>query len=580
MHALNGATEWNPERLQSVRASFSSRSCYVAGVFWRASLLALGWWACCGCSETTPTQVIVQLYVEDALAPGAKELHVSIENDDSVPVFEKDLELDGAPGRVARIPLVPKGGDPTRRYVIRAKLSDGTNVIGRIEARSGYVDGELRTLNLWFQSACAAKTDCGEGRTCDRGTCRGACFDTSPVDTTTPSRPSCKECQKCLVGCEATPDAACGCSGDQCVGSDCVPENKARFVAAGWEHSCAVLTNNVVHCWGTLPELGMSASAPIATSALGSSGVSVGVHGCSISEQTASSSSSRTCWGPNELGQLGDGTQSAGGVVTLGTGASTFRRVDVGKHHTCALSQNSEVSCWGSNATGQIGNGTLTLAPSPVVVGTGYARVVAGGDQSCALEEGGTLRCWGQNYSGQVGVDDRTAIPTPVEPGCDDPNSPTCFHDWIEVGAGYWVTCAIREGGELYCWGSNEQGGLGIGSPFAGVEISTPTRVGQGIAWAQVEGGFRHTCGIDEEGRLYCWGYNGDHEVEAGGSDIVGTPTRVETDTSEGFRAVAPGQFHTCALRDDQTVWCWGKNANGQVGGGDEVAEQPTRVCF
>lgn len=549
-------------------------------MIWRASLLALGWWACCGCAETTPTQVIVQLYVEDELAKTATQLHVSIENDDKKIVFTKDTELDGAPGRVSRIPLIPKGGDPTRRYVVHAELSDGTNVIGRIEARSGYVDGELRTLNLWFTNACSQKMDCEEGRTCDRGTCRGSCFVTSPVDTTSPSRPSCKECQKCLVGCEATDKAPCGCTGDECAGSECNPERKVRYVGAGTTHTCAVLADDMVYCWGTIGELSLSSATPTATGVPGSSGVSVGEHGCALSESKPGAPPSRTCWGANLSGQLGDGTFTSG-LVTVTTDDPQLRVVDVGRHHTCGWSQSGQIACWGDNTAGQVGNGTFTNAPTPVLfAGTDYAQVVAGGDQSCGLEKGGNLRCWGQNYSGQVGVKDRIQFATPVEPGCDDPTSPTCFHDWTYVGAGDWVTCGIRDGGKLYCWGSHEYGGLGIGPSYKNVEISEPTRVGAGIEWLKVAGGYRHTCGIDANTRLYCWGLNDHHESSQSDDDPVPVPTLVETDTSDGVEKLSLGKTHTCALREDQTLWCWGDNTSGQVGGANEVVERPTRVCF
>lgn len=543
----------------------------------RASLLALGSWACCGCGETIPTQVIVQLHVEPDLAATATELHVSVENDEGTLVLDHDKVLEGLSGRIARIPLHPKGDDPTRRFIVRAELTDGTNSLGRIEARAGYRDGELRTLNLWFSYACR-DADCGDGRTCDRGTCRGACFETLPADATDPSRPSCVECERCSNRCEPTPGEPCGCAGDACEGNECVPKDVLRFVAAGVTHTCAVLSSDEVHCWGASEGLGpgWASAAPVAIGATGSFGIAAGHHGCAISQQ------SRHCWGANDDGELGSTDPSP---VTVANTTPQLTRIEVGANHTCGVGLGGELVCWGANDRGQLGigsatpKGTQNATPQPV--GTGYVQVALGGDQSCALEQvGGALRCWGNNFSGQVGVAERTTITSPVAPGCDDPNAPICYDDWIYVGAGGFVSCGIRTGGSLYCWGANVYGERGTGPPYEGSEIHDPTPVATDIQWSQVEGGFRHTCGLDADSRLYCWGWNQDRQLGLPASGFVPTPTLVIDDAR--FKSVSPGQSHTCAIRDDRTLWCWGNNDSGQIGIGTTGGrvDVPTRVCF
>jgi alpha-tubulin suppressor-like RCC1 family protein len=540
--------------------------------------LALGWWAS-ACSETIPSQVILQLYVEPDLATTATTMTLSIENDEGDMVLKEDKPLDGSSGRIARIPLIPKGDDPTRRYIVRAELSDGVNVLGRIEARAGYRDGELRTLNLWFTSECSSATDCGDGRTCQNGTCRGACFETSPADATEPSRPSCKECEKCLVACEPTDGEPCGCDGDVCVGNECKPRDEVRFVGAAWEHTCAVLGIGTVHCWGTTDGFGAgwTSPQPVPVGMDGTLGISLQIHGCALS------TGSIQCWGSNSSGQLGDGPSSP---VTVAN-SSAFDMIEAGKHHTCALDHGGGVHCWGANNLGQLGNGTTNTAgtptPTPQLVGTGYTRFSSGADQNCALDGSGTLFCWGNNEAGQAGFEPRFAITTPQPAGCYDPTSPTCFHDWVHVGTGDWVTCGIRQNGQLYCWGANTYGGRGTGPPYGNNEVSDPMRVGPGIQWADVQGGYRHTCGLDMNDKLYCWGSNDKRQVLPIDESFIGTPVQIETDEPLGFTAVAAGRTHTCAIRADRTLWCWGGNDFGQIGAGQPSATpvpRPTRVCF
>src|SRR5262245_56154660 len=101
---------------------------------------------------------MVQLYVEPELAAASK-LHVTIDNDEAKRVLDQEKPLTGEPGRVARIPVIPRGADPGRRFVVHAELlNDAGAVLAQVEAHTGYVEHELRALNLWFSAACQDKT--------------------------------------------------------------------------------------------------------------------------------------------------------------------------------------------------------------------------------------------------------------------------------------------------------------------------------------------------------------------------------------------------------------------------------------
>jgi alpha-tubulin suppressor-like RCC1 family protein len=242
------------------------------------------------------------------------------------------------------------------------------------------------------------------------------------------------------------------------------------------------------------------------------------------------------------------------------------------------------VWCWGYNERGNLGVGTLTRAELPVQVGRGYSGVSAGGDHACAVRIDGELECWGYNDSLELGVPGASAIPSPVRPGCEPANAgDRCFSDWTAVGVGAFHSCAVRASGELYCWGGNLNGQLGIGPMGSTKDQAEPQRVAGNVRWASVAGGDRHTCALDLNGALYCWGMNEDRQLGIPNADFVSLPTRIDADAPDGWRALGLGERHSCAVRADRTLWCWGLNSSGQAGIGtvtETPAPRPRRVCF
>jgi alpha-tubulin suppressor-like RCC1 family protein len=98
-----------------------------------------------------------------------------------------------------------------------------------------------------------------------------------------------------------------------------------------------------------------------------------------------------------------------------------------------------------------------------------------------------------------------------------------------------------------------------------------------------VAGGMSSTCALDEAGALFCWGLNEDRQLGIADIDFVGVPTRVDVDAPGGWRELGLGEHHACAIRADRTLWCWGRNRDGQIGIGSATeapVAQPTRVCF
>jgi alpha-tubulin suppressor-like RCC1 family protein len=135
-------------------------------------------------------------------------------------------------------------------------------------------------------------------------------------------------------------------------------------------------------------------------------------HTCAIS-----SGGPTACWGLNQDGQLGDGTVAQRNAPTTVAGGHTFAAVTAGFRHTCALDTNGAAWCWGSNTFGQLGDGTTTSAQTPVAVSGGltFAYIKAGDLSTCGITSAGVAYCWGDNEYGQLGVGDTEPSSVPVK---------------------------------------------------------------------------------------------------------------------------------------------------------------------
>lgn len=124
------------------------------------------------------------------------------------------------------------------------------------------------------------------------------------------------------------------------------------------------------------------------------------------------------CWGDNFRGQLGDGTSTNRETATPVSGLSSgVTAIAAGAFHTCAIKQDKTVVCWGRNDNGQLGNGTNlnSAVPVPVQALTQISALTAGGAFTCALTQAGSVSCWGYNDFGQLGDGTNIERATPVQ---------------------------------------------------------------------------------------------------------------------------------------------------------------------
>jgi alpha-tubulin suppressor-like RCC1 family protein len=280
-----------------------------------------------------------------------------------------------------------------------------------------------------------------------------------------------------------------------------------------------------------------------------------------------------TCWGANEGGQLGDGTtrrQTGPDSVRLPAGAV---QVAAGRAHSCAVATDGQAWCWGANGEGQLGAATpATTRSTPVTVEgpARFATVRTGGAHSCGLTFTGAVWCWGSNARGQLGDGSdtlRTRTPTPV-PVADGARV-------IELSLGRDHSCALAADGRVFCWGANGDGQLGDGSRE---DRRTPTPVRGGLTFAALSAGGAFTCGTTADRRVACWGRNADGQLGAA-NRRAGSTTPVFATLPDGALAVqvAAGARSACAIGAGGEAWCWGRVPAGPAGGRRAAVRQPPR---
>lgn len=338
--------------------------------------------------------------------------------------------------------------------------------------------------------------------------------------------------------------------GDALPAVDLGTDARAIAVTAGFDHTCALLTSGRVKCWGSngsgklglgdtenrgdepgemgdaLPTLSLGTDVRATAIAAGAG------HTCALLSDRRVK-----CWGRStdrelgiddieargdEPGEMGDDLPSVD--LAPATGALA---VDAGNSHTCALLDTAQVRCWGNHDSGQTGGIDLPQ----VDLGTGRTVQSLGlGDlHSCAILNGGDIKCWGRNASGQSGVGNTTYYGYGVngEPIGDelpvvDVGTATVA---VQVRGGREHTCALLADGTVRCWGNGPA--LGLGSSLAGGSLGDdPGEMGaslpvvqlpNGVGAVALDAGSFHTCVLTDDDQVACWGQDLYGQVGGGG---------------------------------------------------------------
>lgn len=285
------------------------------------------------------------------------------------------------------------------------------------------------------------------------------------------------------------------------------------------------------------------------------------------------------CWGQNSSGQLntnsfsltahgdevGEAPADSYDSMTLVNNLSLLS-MDLGSQHGCAVMSDYNVYCWGENQNGQLGIGTnsdqkimdliVNLDDEPV------AEVSAGGQFTCVRQFNGNVRCWGLNSSGELGVNSNSTwfVPPPI--------IPTLADKAVQITAGGAHACARLLNNQVQCWGDNSSGQLGDND--GGNDSATPSNVTLTGTITDISAGGLFTCVIVDN-NVKCWGENGSGQL--GNNDGTNTDLDVPSASlnigGEVPVKLATGSEHACVLTQTGNVYCWGESDAGQTGQND-----------
>lgn len=411
--------------------------------------------------------------------------------------------------------------------------------------------------------ACAGDRvfQCSEDSQCTLGGVTGRCEDTGYC-----SLPD-GDCAAGFRYVEEAPDSLAGtCVGE--VGGGCTDEpcaGCALAIAAGGRHSCAIIEQGGVYCWGDNDDLQLGSAGGSSAAPRAVEGVTGAVELAAGDRHTCATlveGGAVVCWGANDRGQLGTGQTGAGALPgPRVVDSEAARSLSAGGEHSCAIDDDTNAWCWGDNRFGQVSADAGEIAAYPEDSLTFFdsaVRVAAGGRHSAAVIDDDSVTTWGESSSPALGRGD---------PASSDPYSIVVdAFDARAISAGAEHTCAVGTDGGVRCWGVAADGRLGVdgGDRYSPVDT--------GLDADEVRAGGTHTCAIAGEA-LSCWGGN-----DAGQLGSDGASGFAPRQVAGSWLAVAAGAAHTCAIAADRTVQCWGSNDAGQLGRDGAGSSQPQVV--
>ncbi len=420
-------------------------------------------------------------------------------------------------------------------------------------------------------------------------------------------------------GSMAAPDASRALDGGE---ADAAVIAFGRRIGVGWFHSCAVLDSGAVKCWGSNARgqlgLGDTTSRGDGPGEMGSALPAVDLGAGRFALEIAASYAHTCallddhqvkCWGENDDGQLGLGDVVTRGdqpgqmgdalpAVDLGSGRTALA-ITAGFHHTCALLDDHQIKCWGFNGGGNLGLGDEeergdepgemgdSLPTIDLGAGRSALAIAAGFAHTCALLDDHQVKCWGLNVRAVLGLGNSRDHGRASDQMGDSLPA-------VSLGTGRTAvaisamsdsgTCAVLDDGALKCWGLGRYGTLGqgeerlVGDQPGEMGDGLPAiDLGEGRGATAVSVGWHTTCAILDDGHIKCWGMNNTGQLGQGDFDDRGDEPgemgdalpSIELFADRAAVEVAVFIQHTCARLVDGNVTCWGTNFEGELGLGD-----------
>ncbi len=279
---------------------------------------------------------------------------------------------------------------------------------------------------------------------------------------------------------------------------------------SGAGHTCGVTESGQIFCWGLNDEgqagdefanIGIEEPLRLPGSQFWVE-VSAGHdHTCALT-----SDGSAWCWGDNVTGHLGSGDTFNKSFQPVRVASDiTFTTIVAGYYQSCALALSGQMYCWGRNDQGQIGDGSNVNRFTPVPVsGDLTFRALGGGDAfMCGITTGGSAWCWGSNRSGEIGDPSLPNQVTPVQvDGLPELRKIYGAGGAFTLPSAPAYACGLTANGEAWCWGGAIRGGLWGGA------TDGPVRIETGIRFRNLGLGAEHLCGVTTEGWAFCGGGN------------------------------------------------------------------------
>ncbi|BDR52133.1 hypothetical protein KIM372_00400 [Bombiscardovia nodaiensis] len=275
-------------------------------------------------------------------------------------------------------------------------------------------------------------------------------------------------------------------------------------------------------------------------------------------------------WGHNDSGQLGDASQTdhSSPVKISGPGGLRFTSLSAGARHTLAIGSDGRVYAWGDDSYGQLGGTGSHTVPALVPGfpnGLTFTAVSTGLYSSFALASDGSLYSWGSNGDGQLGIGSTTnqSIPQVIA-------LPAGVTKFVAISAGYSHTLALGDDGNIYAWGSNDNGRLGDGTTTQRL-LPQKVQLPVGLAkFTAISAGGYHSMAIGSDGKAYAWGWAALGQLGNGTADYLlhATPGVVQLGLPNGVQVsqISAGDQHSFAIDSEGKLHAWGDNRKGQLG--------------
>ncbi len=358
-------------------------------------------------------------------------------------------------------------------------------------------------------------------------------------------------------------------------------------VSAGYFFTCVLTDTAEVYCTGANSSSGRlgigsteAVTLPTSTLVTDAAFLTIGwENGCLID-----SAGEASCWGANNVGQVGDGsdTNRLSPVAVTG-GPSTWSDISSGYWFTCGIDEEGAGYCWGATLDGRLGNNEMGSGsyntPQPVATTNlqgSLTMIRAGKQHACALDLYGQAYCWGNNVGGKCGAGT-------LVPNYTIPNAVSTTRAFFDLSVGGNHSCAVDGQGAVWCWGDNAVGQLGHEATVGDVSRDPVTVDGVGgLVFTSVACSTTfesttvypsHTCALDTTGNIWCWGNGASGQLGSGTTpEYSVTPLEVLRPAGILFMSVTAGRDHTCATDNLGKVWCWGSNEYHQISDSDEIA--------